>query len=205
MSENPETPGGKKLIFGCVKGYVRDNVDPQVRNRVRCYCPQVMGAGSDTPGQWLGWAEPCLPWIGGVNTQDFGPPSTKDQNDGQEVILWLIFEMGDPDFPVYLGTVCPVPTPTDPNAALDLANAASQDGGSDIENPVNPGSNVAALSPAQPVPGTREVRLTTKPGVDLFLGSKQGGGIIIGASGVHTVGIQITHNGKPIVAMDADE
>lgn len=188
---------------GKYKGFVRANNDPERRGRVRCYCPQVMGPFDDEH-HWLGWAEPCLPWMGGINTLDFGPPFTKDQNEGVEVGVWLEFEGGSPDFPIWVGTWLPAKTPTSPNAQIDLHNAAGLTGGSLLANPP-PGSNVAAINPPAPLPDDNETRVLTKDGRDIVIGSKNGGYIILGPSGAHIVGVQVTLNGRLMDASSADK
>ena len=45
-----------KRYFGKYLGYVRDNLDPERRGRVRVYCPEVMGE-VDNARTWLGWGE----------------------------------------------------------------------------------------------------------------------------------------------------
>jgi hypothetical protein len=179
---------------GKYKAFVRRNDDPENRGRLRCYCPQVMGSPDDET-RWLGWAEPCFPWIGGINTLDFGSPYTKQQNGGVEVGVWLEFEGGNPDFPVWVGTWLPAPVATDPNAQLDLLAAAGNSGGSLLDH-APAGSNLAALNPPAPIVGEQETRLMTKEGRDLVLGCKGGGYVILGPSGVHFVGVQVTSNGR---------
>lgn len=188
--------------FGKYKGYVRRNDDPERRARLMVYCPQVMGSKDDAD-HWVGWAEACLPWIGGLNTIDFGPPSTKEQNEGLEVGVWIEFEGGIPDFPIWVGTFIPAPTPTSPGAQLDLTAAAGIPGGSIISNPPA-GSNLTALNPPAPILDTRETRLMTKVGRDLVLGCAKGGYLILGASGVHLVGVQVTLNGRLMTASTSD-
>ena len=192
-----------KEILGKVKALVRDNADPENRGRIRCYCPSVMGT-SDDASHWTGWAEPCFPWLGGLNTLDSGSPLTKVQNGNQEVGVWLEFEQGHPDFPIWVGTWIPAPTTTSPFAQQDITDAPTQNGGSIIDSPPA-GSNVSALNPLAPVPNANEARLVTKPGRDIFIGSVGGGGILIGPSGVHITGLQATINGRAIDANPSDE
>jgi len=199
--DRDEAVEGRKYL-GKYKGWVRANDDPERRGRVRCYCPQVMGPIDDEP-HWLGWAEGCLPWLGGINTLDFGPPLTKQQNGGVDVGVWLEFEGGNPDFPVWVGTFIVAPTPTSPNAQLDLNDAAGATGGSLIQNPPA-GSDLAALSPPKPLPNENETRMLTKRGRDLVLGSKEGGYIILGPHGVSVVGPQVLLNGRLMDASSSD-
>ncbi len=200
MSE--EAYGGRRY-YGKFKGFVRLNNDPENRGRIRVYCPQVMGPVDDIQ-HWLHWADACLPWLGGINTLDFGPPSTKAQNAGVEVGVWVEFEDGIPDFPIWVGTWIPAPTPTDTNAQLDLTDASGITGGSLITNPPA-GSDLDALNPPAPVLDSPETRIMTKEGRDLVFGCKGGGYIILGPSGAHITGCQITMNGRLMDASSSDK
>lgn len=190
-------------LAGLYKGFVRDNQDPERRGRLRCYCPQVMG-DEDREEFWLDWAEPCLPWLGGLSTLDAGSPYSKTQNGGEDVGLWLMFEGGSPDFPVWLGMFTIAPTVDGKRSQLDLSTAGGQPGGSIIDNPP-PGSTLDALNPPRPDETSRETRLLTKAGRDLVLGSAQGGYLILGPSGAHLVGVQVTLNGMLVNASSADK
>jgi len=201
---NPfEDAAPPRLYYGKYKGYVRDNADPEKRGRIRCFVPQVMG-DEDDADHWTGWALPNFPWMGGINTLDFGSPLTKEQNNGVEIGVWIEFEGGEPDFPIWTGTWIPAPTPTDPNAQQDLSQAATQNGGSLIDDPP-PGSSLDALNPMQPVPNSDETRILVKKGRDIYIGSVKGGGIVLGPSGVHLVGPQVTINGRLMDSDSADK
>jgi hypothetical protein len=191
-----ESPSGAQF-FGKFKGFVRRNDDPENRGRVRVYCPQVMGP-EDAEDQWLGWAEPCFPWVGGMNTGDFGPPFTREQQRssfGMEWFgVWIEFEQGIPDFPIWVGTFTIAPKKDSSTALkMGMSGGASQVGGGILPSTNGP------LNPLKPEVG-REVRLRTPRGVDIFIGSEDGGGILIGASGVHVVGAQVSINGKLQIA-----
>lgn len=179
-------------IWGKYKGFVRDNEDPENRGCLRCYCPQVMGP-DDAENSWLGWAEPNFPWLGGMNTGDFGPPFTREQQHasfGKEWYgVWLEFEMGHIDFPIWCGTFTIAPLKNSPSAhQMGTSGGASMSGGGILptNHPLNPLK--ADVS--------REVRLRTPRGVDILIGSEDGGGILVGPSGVHIVGTQVSINGK---------
>lgn len=211
MWRAPSAPGQEvppeRLYLGKVKGYVRDNADPDNRGRVRCYVPQVMGPIDDA-NHWMGWAEANFPWLGGVNMLDCGPPLTKQQQVqayGAEYLgVWLEFEGGNPDFPIWCGTWLIAPTPTDPNAQQSLATAGGQTGGDIIDNPPA-GSKLADLNPPKPQVPTNEARFLVKNGRELIIGCAGGGYILLGPTGVHVVGLNVTLNGKLMLASLADE
>ncbi len=79
----------RQLFFGKYRGKVENNIDPFQQGRVQVSCPAVLGDGS------LSWAMPCAPFAGnGVGF--FAIPPT-----GANV--WVEFEGGDPDYPIWAG------------------------------------------------------------------------------------------------------
>ena len=76
-------------FYGKYRGIVTDNNDPLMIGRVRAKVPDVMG------DQESGWAMPCAPF-GGNGMGFFAIPST-----GAGV--WIEFEHGDPDYPIWSG------------------------------------------------------------------------------------------------------
>lgn len=76
-------------FFGKYRGTVANNMDPLQQGRVQVSVPAVLGDGS------LSWAMPCVPYAGdGVGF--FAIPPT-----GANV--WVEFEGGDPDYPIWSG------------------------------------------------------------------------------------------------------
>lgn len=201
-----EYEGGEyeRTYHGKYKGYVRDNLDPESRGRVRLFCPQIMG-GTDSGDLWLDWAEPCFPWLGGLTAGDLGPPLTREQqiaDFGSEWYgVWVEFQQGQCDFPIWVGTFVVAPLPTAESAlGIGFEGGAGQIGGGVINGALLPaGSAVDPINPPQSEPG-REVRLRAPIGVDLVIGNEAGGYIILGASGAHITGAQVTLNGAPVLA-----
>jgi uncharacterized protein involved in type VI secretion and phage assembly len=76
-------------FFGKYRGIVTDNQDPLMIGRVRAKVPDVTGDAES------GWAMPCLPF-GGSGLGLFGLPKV-----GAGV--WVEFEHGDPDYPIWSG------------------------------------------------------------------------------------------------------
>jgi len=75
--------------YGKYRGTVTDVQDPLMMGRVRAKVPDVMG------DQESGWALPCLPFAGS-GMGFFALPKT-----GAGV--WVEFEHGDPDYPIWSG------------------------------------------------------------------------------------------------------
>ncbi len=76
-------------FYGKYRGTVSDNQDPLMIGRIKARVPDVMG------DQESGWAMPCAPF-GGSGMGFFAIPST-----GAGV--WIEFEHGDPDYPIWSG------------------------------------------------------------------------------------------------------
>lgn len=76
-------------FFGKYRGQVENNVDPMQMGRVQVSVPAVLGDGT------LSWAMPCVPYAGsGVGF--FAIP-------GSGTNVWVEFEGGDPDYPIWSG------------------------------------------------------------------------------------------------------
>lgn len=75
--------------YGKYRGKVANNVDPQQLGRLQVSVPAVLGEGR------MSWATPCVPFAGnGVGF--FAIPPV-------EANVWVEFEGGDPDYPVWSG------------------------------------------------------------------------------------------------------
>jgi len=153
--------GAKPRFFGKYRGVVIDNVDPMQIGRILAQVPDALG---EVPSSW---ALPCVP-AAGIQAGLFIAPPIGSQ-------VWIEFEQGDPDYPVWTGgfwglaadvpiaALNPPPVPPGQNIVLQTT-----------------GRNMLALSDATPSPN--------------------GGGIILQASGgasivVNDAGVTIS-NGK---------
>jgi len=82
MSECP-------AFFGKYRGLVESPLDPQGLGRVQVSVPDVLGDGR------LAWAMPCAPFAGpGIGFFAIPPRGAK---------VWVEFERGDPDYPIWSG------------------------------------------------------------------------------------------------------
>ena len=75
--------------FGKYRGKVENNVDPHSLSRIQVSCPSVLGEGT------LSWAMPCSPFAGPKVGLFLLPP--KGAN------VWVEFESGDIDYPIWTG------------------------------------------------------------------------------------------------------
>ncbi len=78
-----------RQYFGKFRGIVSDNRDPLMLGRVRAKVADVLG------DEVSGWALPALPYAG-KNVGLFLIPPT-------DALVWIEFEHGDPDYPIWSG------------------------------------------------------------------------------------------------------
>ena len=78
--------------YGKYTAFVVDNADPENRGRLRLQIPSVLGKDITS-----GWALPCSPFGGAAGQGFFFIP---DNGAG----VWVEFEAGSPDYPIWVGT-----------------------------------------------------------------------------------------------------
>jgi hypothetical protein len=78
-----------RRFYGKYRGKVSNNIDPLQIGRLQVTVPEVLGDGR------LSWALPCMPFAGpGVGFFALPPVQAN---------VWVEFEGGDPDFPIWSG------------------------------------------------------------------------------------------------------
>jgi Type VI secretion system/phage-baseplate injector OB domain len=87
LADAPESTA--KRFYGKYRGTVMNNIDPMQIGRIMAIVPDVSGPVPTS------WAMPCLP-SAGLNTGVFTVPQI-----GAGV--WMEFEQGDPDRPIWVG------------------------------------------------------------------------------------------------------
>lgn len=132
-------------FWGKYRGIVSDNADPLRIGRVRAKVPDVYGDDES------GWAMPSAPF-GGAGSGLFAVPAS-----GAGV--WVEFEHGDPDYPVWTG--CWWGSAADMPPMLLLSPT-------DQVMVVTPGGHTLTLSD---VPGTGGVTLQTSDGAKISMTS----------------------------------
>ena len=75
--------------YGKYRGMVLNNVDPMKIGRVQVQVPDVIGPGLSS------WAMPCAPYAGIQQGVFMIPPIGSG--------VWVEFEQGDPDYPIWVG------------------------------------------------------------------------------------------------------
>lgn len=94
--------GTKKVWSGCYRGKIESIDDPDRLDRVRVRVWALHRDDSNTPDTALPWAEVSEIGGGGYDYGSYNPPPVGSS-------VWVIFEGGDPHFPVVVGTFRGVP------------------------------------------------------------------------------------------------
>jgi len=80
---------GQSQFYGKCRGVVSDNGDPNNLGRIRAKVPDVYG------DEESGWAIPSVPYAGKSVGLFLIPPTN--------ALVWIEFEHGDPDYPIWSG------------------------------------------------------------------------------------------------------
>jgi len=83
---------GDDAYWGKYRGTVFQNIDPERRGRLQVIVPDVLSLIPST------WAEPCVPLAGPT-----GPPMGVYMVPPIGAGVWVEFEHGDPNHPVWVG------------------------------------------------------------------------------------------------------
>ncbi|TIC88295.1 baseplate assembly protein [Nocardioides sp. GY 10113] len=163
---------GGRRYYGKYRGTVLVNVDPEQRGRITAMVPDVLGL---TPSSW---AMPCVPLAGKAEGVFLVPQVGAG--------VWVEFEQGDPDYPIWTGgfwgsaaevpplALAPPPIPPGQNIVVQTT-----------------GQSALVLSDSPPTPATGGV----------VLRSAGGSMIVVNDSGIYlrtAAGAQITLIG-PVV------
>jgi len=81
----------ERRFYGKYRGFVENNEDPEKLGRLLVKVPSVLG------NKVAVWAFPCVPYGGMPNQGFFFIPEKKAG-------VWIEFEEGDPEFPIWVGT-----------------------------------------------------------------------------------------------------
>jgi uncharacterized protein involved in type VI secretion and phage assembly len=150
-------PKPNKSYYGKFRGTVLQNVDPEQRGRLQLTVPDVHGTMPST------WAEPCVPLAGPP-----GPPMGVYMVPPVGTGVWVEFEHGDPDYPVWVGCRW--------GARSTLPSAAKSG------NPADPNIVVQSLSQHSLVISDMPPSPTTG---GIILKSATGAKIIVNDSGIY--------------------
>ncbi|AFY34125.1 phage baseplate assembly protein V [Calothrix sp. PCC 7507] len=116
--------GTMKNFYGKYRGTVVQNIDPELRGRLLIIVPDVLGLVPSS------WAEPCVPLAGPT-----GPPMGVYLVPPIGAGVWVEFEHGDPEKPIWVGCRWDQPAnvpplahaglPVSPNIVLQTAGQNS--------------------------------------------------------------------------------
>ncbi|NIM18415.1 MAG: hypothetical protein GTO45_41070 [Candidatus Aminicenantes bacterium] len=81
----------ERRFYGKYRGFVVDNTDPENLGRLKVTVPSVLGK------EIAVWAFPCFPYGGDANQGFLFIPE-------KEAGVWVEFEEGDTEFPIWVGT-----------------------------------------------------------------------------------------------------
>jgi len=82
--------GDARRYYGKYRGTVLNNIDPMQMGRLTATVPDVLGLTPST------WAMPCMP-VAGLQTGVYSVPPIGSG-------VWVEFEQGDPDYPIWVGS-----------------------------------------------------------------------------------------------------
>lgn len=132
-------PSGR--FVGKFRGTVVNNADPMMRGRLQVMVPDVFGAVPST------WAEACTPLAGPT-----GPPMGAHLVPPIGAGVWVEFEQGDPNYPIWVGCRWGSASDLPPGTALGLPGLPAM-------VLQSPGQHALVISDAPPTPATGGVVL----------------------------------------------
>jgi type VI secretion system (T6SS) baseplate-like injector VgrG len=169
--------------LGKYRGSVFNNIDPENRGRIQAFVPDVLGLTPST------YALPAQP-VAGRQSGMFCVPELN-------AAVWIEFEQGDPDYPIWTGcfwgSAAEVPlmglasVPVSPNIVLESSGHNSLTLSSTAANGI--------ILSAGPVGAGPSIAITSA-GILIKFGTSV---ISLSATGIDIVGQQITLNGTALV------
>jgi hypothetical protein len=163
----------EEKFYGKYRGVVLQNVDPMFRGRIQVQVPGIVMPPST-------WAEPCVP-VAGIQAGIYAVPPLGSG-------VWVEFEQGDPDRPIWVGgfwgSLAEVPT---------IAQVP----------PIPPGQNIVIQTTLQNMVVVSDAPPTPLTG-GIILRSTTGAMIVVNDSGIfisNGKGAMITMTG-PMITMN---
>ncbi|HEY7334947.1 MAG TPA: phage baseplate assembly protein V [Bryobacteraceae bacterium] len=142
---SPSQTSSPQRFYGKYRGLVVENIDPEQIGRVLVQVPDVLG---EIPSSW---ALPCVP-AAGIQSGCFIVPPIGSQ-------VWVEFEQGDPDYPIWTGGFWGLPADV---PVFALAPPAIPPGQNIVLQTT--GQNMVLISDAPPTPATGGIVLKSVSG-----------------------------------------
>jgi uncharacterized protein involved in type VI secretion and phage assembly len=164
---------GATRHFGKYRGTVVNTIDPELRARLQAIVPDVLGTQPTT------WAMPAAPYAGLQAGFVALPPVGAG--------VWIEFEQGDPDFPIWSGGWW--------GSAGELPASTVQPGVNQITL-VTPGRHAVVISDAPGAAGGVSLRTATGAHITVSEGgividNGQGASITLTGNKVHITGVMV--------------
>jgi uncharacterized protein involved in type VI secretion and phage assembly len=124
-------------FFGKYRGTVENGLDLQGLGRIQVSVPDVLGDGK------LAWAMPCFPGAG-PSMGFFAIPPNKAK-------VWVEFERGDPDYPIWSGgywDIGDVPAPVGPLQSMTRVWAGESFSIEFVDNKIAPSMTITLKTAA---------------------------------------------------------
>jgi hypothetical protein len=144
--------------YGKYRGTVINNVDPLQIGRLQISCPAVLGESV------LAWAMPCSPYAGDFVGLFLIPPIGAN--------LWIEFEAGNPDKPIWAGGFWTIgKTPDAPITPGLPTTKILKTGGTTLKLDDLPGAGGVTLEVAPPVVGVPVKIVLNAQGIEISCGA----------------------------------
>lgn len=167
MTKSYEDKETSLRYYGKYRGTVINNIDPEQRGRIMAMVPDVLGF---TPSSW---ALPCVP-VAGKAEGFFAVPQV-----GAGV--WIEFEQGDPDYPIWVGgfwgiaaevpplALVPPPIPPGQNIIVQTTGQNTLLLSDSVPTPISGGIVLKTLSGAMIVVNDSGIYINNGKGASLTL------------------------------------
>jgi len=161
------------LYFGKYRGTVVNTTDPERRARVQALVPDVLGSQPTT------WALPAVPYAGNAAGFVALPPIGAG--------VWIEFEQGNPDYPIWCGGWW--------GSSGELPQNATPSGVNQITL-VTPGRHAVVISDAPGADGGVALRTSTGARITvsesaIVIDNGQGASITLTGNKVHIAGVMV--------------
>lgn len=147
---NDSNESDEARYYGKYRGVVFNNIDPEQRGRIMAMVPDVLGL---TPSSW---ALPCVPMAG----KQQGVFMVPQLGAG----VWIEFEQGDPDYPIWTGGFWGIASEV---PALALAPPAIPPGQNIVMQTT--GQNAMIISDSAPTPVSGGIILKSSSGATIVV------------------------------------